>query len=122
MKFFKKFHQIYLRRIDMNKRKIIYVPMGADIIHSGHLNIINKAKKYGDITVGLFTDSAIAEYKSLPLINYSQRLEIMKNLKGVYKIVKQDTWDYSKNLNKLKPNYLIHGDDWKNGIQKKTRL
>ena len=96
--------------------------MGADILHSGHLNIINKAKKYGKIVIGLFTDSAIAEYKSLPLINYSQRLEIMKNLKGVYKIVKQDTWDYSKNLNKLKPNYLIHGDDWKNGIQKKTRL
>ena len=76
MKFFKKFHQIYLRRIDMNKRKIIYVPMGADIIHSGHLNIINKAKKYGDVTVGLFTDSAIAEYKSFPLINYEQRLAV----------------------------------------------
>ena len=106
----------------MIRNKIIYVPMGADLLHSGHLNIINKAKKYGKIVIGLFTDSAIAEYKSLPLINYSQRLEIMKNLKGVYKIVKQDTWDYSKNLNKLKPDYLIHGDDWKNGIQKKTRL
>jgi len=105
----------------MNKNKIIYVPMGADILHSGHLNIINKAKKYGSIVIGLFTDSAIAEYKSLPLINYSQRLEIMKNLKGIDKIVRQDTWDYSKNLNKLKPDYLIHGDDWKNGIQKKTR-
>ena len=95
--------------------------MGADILHSGHLNIINKAKKYGRIVIGLFTDSAIAEYKSLPLINYSQRLEIMKNLKGIDKIVKQDTWDYSKNLNKLKPDYLIHGDDWRIGIQKKTR-
>ena len=121
MKFFKKFHQIYLRRIDMNKRKIIYVPMGADIIHSGHLNIINKAKKYGDITVGLFTDSAIAEYKSFPLINYEQRLEIIKNIKGIKKIVKQDTWDYTKNLKMIKPNYLIHGDDWKKGIQKKVR-
>ena len=105
----------------MIRNKIIYVPMGADILHSGHLNIINKAKKYGKIVIGLFTDSAIAEYKSLPLINYSQRLEIMKNLKGIYKIVKQDTWDYSKNLNRLKPDYLIHGDDWKEGIQKKTR-
>lgn len=95
--------------------------MGADILHTGHLNIINKAKNYGKIIIGLFTDSAIAEYKSLPLINYSQRLEIMKNLKGIYKIVKQDTWDYSKNLYKIKPDYLIHGDDWKVGIQKKTR-
>ena len=105
----------------MKKKKIIYVPMGADILHTGHLNIINKAKNYGKIIIGLFTDSAIAEYKSLPLINYSQRLEIMKNLKGIYKIVKQDTWDYSKNLYKIKPDYLIHGDDWKVGIQKKTR-
>ena len=96
--------------------------MGADIIHSGHLNIINKAKKYGEIVIGLFTDSAIAEYKTLPLINYSQRLDIMKNIKGISKIMKQDTWDYTNNLNKLKPNYVIHGDDWKIGIQKKTRL
>ena len=106
----------------MKKKKIIYVPMGADIIHSGHLNIINKAKKYGEIVIGLFTDTAIAEYKTLPLINYSQRLDIMKNIKGISKIMKQDTWDYTNNLNKLKPNYVIHGDDWKIGIQKKTRL
>jgi phosphoenolpyruvate phosphomutase / 2-hydroxyethylphosphonate cytidylyltransferase len=105
----------------MNKNKIIYVPMGADIIHAGHLNIIKKAKKYGEIVIGLFTDSAIAEYKTLPLINYNQRLEIMKNIKGISKIMKQDTWDYSINLNKLKPNYVIHGDDWKKGIQQKTR-
>ena len=105
----------------MKKNKTIYVPMGADIIHSGHLNIINNAKKYGKIIIGLFTDSAIAEYKSLPLINYEQRFEIIKNIKGIDKIVKQDTWDYSKNLNKIKPDFLIHGDDWKTGIQKKTR-
>ena len=103
------------------KRKIIYVPMGADVIHSGHLNVINKAKKYGDIVIGLFTDSAIAEYKSFPLINFQQRLEIIKNIKGVNNIMKQNTWDYSENLKAIKPDYLIHGDDWKRGIQKKTR-
>ena len=95
--------------------------MGADILHTGHLNIIKEAKKYGEIVIGLFTDLAIAEYKSFPLINYNQRLEIMSSIKGVKKIMKQDSWDYSENLNKLKPDYLIHGDDWKKGIQKKTR-
>jgi phosphoenolpyruvate phosphomutase len=105
----------------MKKKKIIYVPMGADVIHSGHLNVINKAKKYGDIVIGLFTDSAIAEYKSFPLINFQQRLEIIKNIKGVNNIMKQNTWDYSENLKTIKPDYLIHGDDWKRGIQKKTR-
>ena len=82
----------------MKNNKTVYVPMAVDIIHSGHLNIINKAKKYGKIIIGLFTDTVIAEYKSLPLINYNQRLEIIKNIKGIYKIVKQDTWDYEKNL------------------------
>ena len=71
--------------------KIIYVPMAADIINSGHLNIIRKAKKYGKIVIGLFTDSAVAEYKSLPLINYEQRLEIIKNIKGISQIIKQET-------------------------------
>ena len=101
--------------------KIVYVPMGADIIHSGHLNILKHAQKYGEIVIGLFTDSAIAEYKRLPLIGYNQRYDIIKNIKGVSKVVPQDTWDYSKNLNKLKPDYVVHGDDWKKGVQKGTR-
>ena len=105
----------------MKKNKIVYLPMAADIINSGHLNIINQAKKYGNIVVGLFTDSAIAEYKSLPLINYQQRLEIIQSVKGINKIVKQDTWDFTKNLKKLKPDFLIHGDDWKESIQKNMR-
>ena len=105
----------------MKKNKIVYVPMGADIIHSGHLNILNHARKYGEIIIGLFTDSAIAEYKSLPLINYQQRYDIIKNIRGVKKVIAQDTWDYSKNLNKIKPDFVVHGDDWKKGIQKKTR-
>ena len=101
--------------------KIVYVPMGADIIHSGHLNILKHAQKYGEIVIGLFTDSAIAEYKRLPLIGYNQRYDIIKNIKGVSKVLPQDTWDYSKNLNKLKPDYVVHGDDWKKGVQKRTR-
>ena len=101
--------------------KIVYVPMGADIIHSGHLNILKHAQKYGEVVIGLFTDSAIAEYKRLPLIGYNQRYDIIKNIKGVSKVLPQDTWDYSKNLNKLKPDYVVHGDDWKKGVQKETR-
>ncbi len=103
------------------KKKIVYVPMGADIIHSGHLNILKHAQKYGEVVIGLFTDSAIAEYKRLPLIGFSQRYDIIKNIKGVSKVVAQDTWDYSKNLNKLKPDFVVHGDDWKKGVQKGIR-
>tara|TARA_B100001123_G_C15307232_1_gene1023105 strand:+ start:578 stop:1888 length:1311 start_codon:yes stop_codon:yes gene_type:complete len=102
-------------------KKTIYVPIGADIIHAGHLNIINKARKYGKVIIGLLSDKAIAEYKRLPLNNYNQRLLIIKNLKNISRVIKQDTWDYEKNLLQLRPNYFIHGDDWKTGVQKKTR-
>jgi phosphoenolpyruvate phosphomutase len=105
----------------MKKKKIVYVPLGADIIHSGHLNILKCARKHGEVTIGLFTDSAIAEYKRLPLISYKQRYDIIKNIKGINKIIPQSTWDYTKNLNSIKPDFVVHGDDWKKGIQKKTR-
>ena len=105
----------------MKKDKIIYVPLAVDILHSGHLNIINKAKKYGRVVIGLLSDSAIAEYKNIPSLGFNERIKIVKSLKNVSKIIKQDTWDYTDVLNKLKPNYFIHGDDWRKGIQKKTR-
>ena len=120
--FLKTFQRRYLYKMKKNKKnKIVYVPMGADIIHSGHLNILKHAQKYGEIVIGLFTDSAIAEYKRLPLISYEQRYDIIKNIQGVSRVVSQDTWDYTKNLNKIRPDYVVHGDDWKNGIQKKIR-
>ena len=101
--------------------KIVYVPLAVDILHSGHLNIINKAKKYGKVVIGLLSDKAVAEYKNIPSLEYKERYKIVKNLKNVHKIIKQNTWDYSKVLNSLKPDYFVHGDDWKKGIQKKTR-
>ncbi len=103
------------------KNKIVYVPLAVDILHNGHLNIINKAKKYGRVIIGLLSDSAIGEYKSLPSLGYDERLNIVRNIKNVSKIIRQDTWDYSEVIKKLKPNYFVHGDDWKSGIQKKTR-
>ena len=102
--------------------KIVYVPLAVDILHSGHLNIINRAKKYGKVVIGLLSDKAVAEYKTIPSLEYEERYKIVRNLKNVHKIIKQDTWDYSKVLNSLKPDYFVHGDDWKKGIQKKTRL
>lgn len=102
-------------------KKKIYVPMGADIIHEAHLNIIKKAEQYGDVIIGLFSDKAISEYKRLPLISYEQRYAMMEKIKGVKTIIKQDSWNYSENLKKIKPDYLIHGDDWKIGIQKEMR-
>ena len=101
--------------------KKVYVGMCADLIHHGHLNIINNAKKYGSVTVGLLTDSAIASYKRLPALNYEQRKIIVENIKGVDKVIPQETLDYIPNLEKIKPDYVVHGDDWKKGVQKQVR-
>jgi len=102
-------------------KRIVYVGMSADLLHHGHINIIKIAKKYGDVIIGLLTDKALASYKRVPLINYENRKLILENLQGVIKVIPQNTLDYSKNINNLKPDYVIHGDDWKAGVQKETR-
>ena len=101
--------------------KKVYVGMSADMIHPGHLNIIKEACKLGSVTVGVLTDAAIASYKRLPYLNYEQRAEIVSNIKGVDRVVPQTTLDYVPNLLELKPDYVVHGDDWKEGVQQKTR-
>ena len=101
--------------------KTVYVGMSADIIHPGHLNILHEASKYGRVIVGVLTDEAIASYKRLPYLNYEQRSLVVSNLKGVAEVIPQSTLDYRPNLEKVRPDYVVHGDDWKDGVQAKTR-
>jgi len=102
-------------------RKKVYVGLAADILHSGHINILKTANSFGDVTVGLLTDTAIATYKKFPYLNFNNRVIIVKNLKYVKNVIAQNSLDYVPNLKKLKPDYVVHGDDWKRGIQKKIR-
>jgi phosphoenolpyruvate mutase len=101
--------------------KKVYVGMSADLIHPGHVNIIKEAEKLGEVIVGLLTDKAIASYKRLPYMSFDQRKEVIENIKGVSKVVPQNTLDYSDNLENIKPDFVVHGDDWKEGVQSKTR-
>lgn len=101
--------------------KTVYLVMSADIIHHGHINIIKEAKKLGEVTVGILTDEVIASYRRLPLLSFEERKTIIENIDGVDTVIVQDTLDYMKNLNKLKPDYVVHGDDWREGSQKKIR-
>ena len=105
----------------MKKNKKIYVGFSADILHQGHINILKIAKKYGDVIVGLLTDQAIASYKNIPYLDYEKRKVVIENIKYVKKVIPQKTLDYVENLNLIKPDYVIHGDDWKSGAQKITR-
>lgn len=101
--------------------KKVYVGMSADLVHPGHLNIINEARKLGSVIVGLLTDEAIASYKRLPYMTYDQRKIVIENIKGVIEVIPQTTLDYEPNLRMLKPDYVVHGDDWKEGVQQRTR-
>ena len=101
--------------------KKVYVGMAVDVLHPGHLNIINEAKKLGKVLVGLLTDEAIAQYKRRPLMDYEQRKLILKSIKGIDTIVPQEDYDYSSNLIKIKPDFVVHGDDGKKGVLKSSR-
>ncbi|MDD3594710.1 MAG: phosphoenolpyruvate mutase [Candidatus Gastranaerophilales bacterium] len=102
--------------------KKIYIGMSADLLHPGHLNIIEKARELGgEIIIGLLTDRAIASYKRLPFMTYEQRKVVVENVKGVSKVVPQKTLDYTHNLEMIRPDYVVHGDDWRTGVQVKAR-
>jgi phosphoenolpyruvate mutase len=103
------------------KQKKVYVAMSADILHIGHLNILKEASNYGDVTVGVLTDKAIASYKRLPFLSYETRSKTVESIKGVQAVISQDTLDYTQNLLKVRPDYVVHGDDWKTGIQSTVR-
>ena len=110
----------------MNQKQIVYVVMSADIIHPGHINILKIAKEYaqkidGEVVLGLLTDSAIASYKRVPFMNFEQRKLVVESLKYVDRIVAQDTLSYENNIRALLPRYVVHGDDWKIGVQQETR-
>lgn len=106
----------------MEREKTVYIGMSADLLHPGHLNIIEQARKLGGrIVVGLLTDKAIASYKRLPYMSWAQRKVVVENVKGVDEVVPQETLDYVPNLLVIKPDYVLHGDDWKTGVQAETR-
>jgi phosphoenolpyruvate phosphomutase len=105
----------------MKIKKKVYVGLAVDIIHEGHINILKTANKYGEVVVGLLTDEAIASYKNIPHLNYKRRKIIIQNIKYVKKVIPQTTLSYIHNLNLIKPDFVVHGDDWKKGVQKYAR-
>jgi len=101
--------------------KNVYVGFSGDLLHHGHINIINEASKHGDVTIGLLTDEAIKSYKRNPIISFENRKLVIQQLNNVKNVISQETLDYTDNLMKLKPDFIVHGDDWKTGPQKETR-
>lgn len=105
----------------MSEAPQVYVGMSADLIHPGHINVLQQAAELGDVTVGLLTDEAIASYKRLPHMSFEQRRTVVENLRVVTRVVPQETLDYVPNLERLRPDIVVHGDDWRTGVQQRTR-
>ncbi len=112
---------IISNRLREIENRIVYMCFSTDILHSGHIAIINKAKKLGKLIIGMLSDEAVVSYKRFPLVPYSERKSMFENLSGIYKVVKQDTLSYRENLLEYKPDYVVHGDDWVSGFQKPIR-
>ncbi len=101
--------------------KTVYIAMSADLITPNHVNIIQEAKGLGEVVIGLLIDSAIAGYQRLPYMRYEQRKIILENIVGVKEVVPQETLDYVPNLLKIKPDFVLHRDDWNTGVLRETR-
>lgn len=103
------------------ENRTVYMCFSTDILHSGHIAIIKKAKRLGKLIIGVLSDEAVASYKRFPLLPCEERMSMLENITGVYKVVEQKSLSYKKILEDLKPTYVVHGDDWKTGLQKQVR-
>lgn len=103
------------------ENRTVYMCFSTDVLHSGHISIIKKAARLGKLIVGVLADEAVISYKRFPLLPCGERISMLQNVVGVYKVVVQDTLSYRDNLEKYRPDYVVHGDDWREGFQKPIR-
>lgn len=104
-----------------NSDTVVYVGMSADILHKGHLLLLQRAAELGKVVVGLMTDEAISAYKQPPLLTFTERLDAVISLANVGEVIPQDSLDYTENLRKVRPDFVVHGDDWIDGAQEENR-
>lgn len=93
--------------------KKVYLSFATDIIHSGHISIIEKAAKLGEVIAGVQTDEIVMKSLRYPILPLKERMDIISNIKGISKVIIQDELYYDKVLLELKPDYVVHGDNWK---------
>lgn len=104
-----------------DKKKTVYMSFSTDVIHGGHTSIIKKAAELGELTIGMLTDDVIASYRRFPILKYDERVKILESIKGVSEVIPQKTLSYAENIRMLKPDYVVHGDNWVTGFQKPIR-
>ena len=101
--------------------KTVYTCFCTDVIHDGHLNIINEAKKYGKVVVGALSDKALIRYNKFPTISLEERVRLYRSIEGVDSVVVQNDMLYEDVIPQLKPDYVVHGDNWSLGPESAIR-
>lgn len=104
-------------KLEKDREKIVYMCFSTDIIHSGHIAIIDKAAKLGRLIIGILSDEAIASYKRFPLLPFEERKNIISHISAVSEVIEQRQLSYVENIKTIKPDYIVHGDDWRTGFQ-----
>lgn len=99
----------------------VYTCFTTDVIHEGHLNIINKAREYGEVIIGVLSDEAMVKFDRFPAIPFEERMKMIKSVPGVDQVIKQDDIMYDRVIEKIRPDYVIHGDNWLSGATKAIR-
>jgi len=105
----------------MAERKRVFMCMSTDVLHGGHIEIIRRAAELGELTIGVLTDEVVAAYKRYPLLTCEERMKIAAGVKGVSAVIRQEDISYREPLRRLRPDYVVHGDDWRTGVQKPVR-
>ena len=108
-------------RLRQIESRTVYLSFATGILHAGHIALIRKARRLGRLIIGVLSDEAVSGYKKSPLVSYADRRAMFENIAGVYKVVEQDTLSVRKNLERYRPDILVHGDDWRTGFQKPIR-
>lgn len=101
--------------------KKVYTCFCTDIIHEGHINLIRQAEKYGQVIVGVLSDEAMVRFNRFPLVSFEERIRMVREIKGVSRVVVQEDILYDKVIEALRPDYVIHGDNWLKGYMKVIR-
>ena len=100
---------------------VVYTALGTDVIHEGHLNILKHAQEYGTVIVGALSDKALIRYSRFPTVSQEERVKLYESLEGVSRVIIQDDYLYDDVIATLKPDYVVHGDNWQNGPERAIR-
>ena len=101
--------------------KTVYMLFATDVIHEGHINVVKEAKKYGKVIGGVLCDAAMIRFNRFPTVSFYERVRMVKDIPEVDEVIVQNETLYENTLRKIKPDYVIHGDNWCEGPEKAIR-